>query len=454
MPAKWCHVFEDGVCYLFATRFVLLYGRTSKLWLTQQACCHRVLSVPDGRRRVGQGRRMAGSSSLSSSSGAVRRGSFTHLGGASPTSSGDLRGFRQAALAAVETDPAVPGVQFAAIDSLRSLTSSSIGVAASGRELSPTALFHVNCLTRPIGILALAGLMDDLGCTLETPLSVLHPAMPSWCDPSVTIAEMLNHSAGLHKLDLAAWRITVPSDRNDLLPQRPLRRANGYATVLLGLLIAELIEKLSGGQPADEFVEEHVVKPLALTEHIVMSARRAQSIVAGNPFRLEAPIAYDTGYPLPFLSDYLPNQLEEVGVVGGGLASMQGMALLGRGLLTVLGGTPVAGLPSTPMLRKLLSSRRGQVFDDSLKKVCDFSGGFMIEPEIHGLGQGIPTTAFGHASMMPPAGLVVDPTNDIVAAVIVPGISSDPWHDIAIRHSLLGALWKEMLPADRSDCPL
>jgi CubicO group peptidase (beta-lactamase class C family) len=213
------------------------------------------------------------------------------------------------------------------------------------------------------------------------------------------------------------------------------------------LLLADLIEALSSSN-ADDVVEERVLGPLGLTEHIVMSAARAQSILSEATRKIEAPIAYDTGHALPLLSSFLPSQAQDIGIVAGGLASMHGMALLGSAILRAWTGTRLDGLPSTAMLRRMLASRRGRVMDEALKKTCDFAGGFMIGADDHGLGAGLPGEIFGHASMMPSAGMAIDPKENVVVAVLVAGISDDPWHDIAVRHSLMGDLWRETLDKD------
>ncbi|MEM9729716.1 MAG: serine hydrolase domain-containing protein [Myxococcota bacterium] len=116
-----------------------------------------------------------------------------------------------------------------------------------------------------IHILASDGLIE-----YDAPVAMYWPEFGCNGKESITVRQVLAHQAGLHKTghlvdqltDILDWDLIV-SRLAEAEPDFHPGTANGYHAITFGWLVGELVHRVSG-QYFPEFVQERIVKPLAL----------------------------------------------------------------------------------------------------------------------------------------------------------------------------------------------
>ncbi|MEZ5144696.1 MAG: serine hydrolase domain-containing protein [Acidimicrobiales bacterium] len=114
-------------------------------------------------------------------------------------------------------------------------------------------------------LLADRGLVD-----YEAPVAAYWPEFAANGKEGVTVAHLLTHSAGLHRLRTVIDRADRMLDWDHMVEALAAARPayepgtqNGYHALTYGWLVGEVVRRVSG-QPLDEFVQREIVEPLGL----------------------------------------------------------------------------------------------------------------------------------------------------------------------------------------------
>ena len=303
-----------------------------------------------------------------------------------------------------------------------------------GRELQVDDLHSGFCITKPLQGLALGILIDQGLCDLRQVVrSSLHPKISQ----GVTVASLLNHSAGLIEPLAVSWRLCPPDARWQLLQSSSRSEGPGYSEIAAGLIIEDLIESATT-QSAAAFIEEEILDPLGLTDTVIVSETRASTPDVRR--RTTVPFAISAEGCVPLLSERLACQIAELRPAFGSLVSAQGLCRLYAAVERVFQGKSVDGLPSRETLRALLSAV--SFHDDKvLKRKCAFSGGFMVNLSEHHFSNRISHDAFGHTAGITQCAAFCDPRRELAAAFYLNGSTlTDPDGAHDIRRDIIDSL--------------
>jgi CubicO group peptidase (beta-lactamase class C family) len=104
----------------------------------------------------------------------------------------------------------------------------------------------------------------------EAPVAAYWPEFAQAGKETVTVAHLLTHSAGLHRLRTIIDRADRMLDWDHMCaalaaarPAYPPGTQNGYHALTYGWLVGEVVRRVSG-RPLDEFVRDEVAAPLGL----------------------------------------------------------------------------------------------------------------------------------------------------------------------------------------------
>lgn len=148
------------------------------------------------------------------------------------------------------------------------------------RKVTPHTLFQACSITKPFTSIAVLSLLYQRGLSINLPVNSL---LTDWKIPdnqftkqqAVTVAMLLNHSAGIttNTMGLYGPKETLPTLQQLLNGEKPAKQSAisiarlpgekmqysgaGYAILQL------LLENLSG-QPYDQYMTQHILKPLQL----------------------------------------------------------------------------------------------------------------------------------------------------------------------------------------------
>ena len=307
-----------------------------------------------------------------------------------------------------------------------------------GRCLDTGDLHPGFCTTKPILGLAVGLLIDDSLVDLDDYIrSSLHPKMGG----GVTLASILNHSAGLVEPNSVSWRMCPPADRWELLQDASADDGPGYSEIVAGLVLEEFIERVTG-QPAASFVEERILDPLGISQSVIVSPERALALDVRK--RTTVPFSIGSYGCIPLLTERLPCQSAEIRPAFGPLVTAGGLCRLYAALGRVFQGEVVPGLPSPEALRRLLSAVDRHE-EKLFRRSCAFSGGFMVELVDHAFGDGISRHAFGRCAGITHSAAFFDPERELAAAYYLNGsILEDTDRAQAIRSAIVSLLLEEV----------
>ena len=157
------------------------------------------------------------------------------------------------------------------------------------------SIYDLASLTKVIGTTTALMILYDQGkIHLEDPVSKYIPAFSGGLKDQVTIRLLLEHRSGLPAgRDL--WRIAhSPEEARQAVIDTPLEYApgSGYIYSDLGADMLGFVVEAASGERLDQFLEEHVWKPLGMTDTFFKPADSLRDRVA--PTEVSPP----RGYPL------------------------------------------------------------------------------------------------------------------------------------------------------------
>lgn len=291
------------------------------------------------------------------------------------------------------------------------------GVEGLGRPVEPDTLFAVYCAGKPMFGVALAILLDEGEVSLDDRLRHLLPGGVSGPLADLTVADLVTHTAGVHRLSAYDYLLHGSGHRHDavmaLAPPagwRPGHHA-GYSEAaawhLLSLVVEELVD-----EPAPGFLRREVLEPLGATDVFpVMTDDEFRA----NARRIGVNSSMREMDPLPMLFERSREMCTTWKPGFGTYATCRGLASFYRGVLGALAGERALRC-SVGMLRSCVTPQRPSVHDVVLDRPCSFGIGFMVRLEEHEYGSHCSEAAFGHSGNVGMTAAMADPDHDLVVA--------------------------------------
>jgi CubicO group peptidase (beta-lactamase class C family) len=161
------------------------------------------------------------------------------------------------------------GISVMVIRNGKILYNHAFGLAyiAEKKKAIPRTNYRIASVSKQFTAMAIMILRDQGRLSLEDPLSSFFPALPAYAE-KITIRQMLNHTSGLpgygssKRSDTLEDRdipgIIAKQDSTAFPPGSRFSYSNS-AYVLLGLIVAGV-----SGQPFQDFVEQHIFRPLKM----------------------------------------------------------------------------------------------------------------------------------------------------------------------------------------------
>ena len=311
------------------------------------------------------------------------------------------------------------GGQLAVVCGGKVVVDVAAGVSGRGSVLGAGDLHNVYCLVKPFSYLLLARVLEDVGCGPDDVLGGV-VGLPSWCPGDLTLRRLGCHEAGLGEPSSMLWRWTPRGERPALLGRGRRGPRAAYSEVAGGLVCEHVIEGVSG-VPADVYCSERLLGPLGLLDDVVVSAAGVGAVRG----RVEAPVSGLPVSPLPMLSELLPEQMGEVSLALGALATMRGVALLFAAVGRVLSGERVSGLPSPGYLGDLMRDDRPVRDDPTLQREAKWSGGLMVELGRQVVSRRAGEGSVGHVGGLANSAALFDPTRQASVALYLNGVGAE-----------------------------
>ncbi len=330
-------------------------------------------------------------------------------------------------------------------------TGAQLAIALGGRTIvdvafgttldRPMRTDHLHpgfCVSKPLLGLAVGLLMDRGLITLRETISWPHHEGTA---DGVTVAQLLNHRAGLDRPTALEWRLCPDDERPALLRQAPFAPGPAYSELVAGLALESTIAERIG-VPAGDLIEREILGPLGLADDLIVTARAAED--RGVRARAAVPVAGLPDRAVPLLSERIPLTLRELRPAFGSLVTASALCRLYTGLEVVSRGRVVEGLPTPATLQELRSTARGRASDRLLERPCDFSGGFMIGLTDHGFGHLVSPEAFGFVGGIAPAVGFCDPDARVAAAFYLNGsVLEHPQEAEGVRSRIVDTIIEE-----------
>jgi len=187
------------------------------------------------------------------------------------------------------------------------------GNTQKGEPFSSKHVSTVQSITKVITGLAIAMLEDRGLLQYDEPIAKYWPSFGTNGKETITVAELLSHTAGLYKLS-SAKGLKFFHDRDAIAPfleeQSPSRRGEiVYSMVTVGLIASQLIKRVdTKSRYLHEFCRDEIFAPLGIEDVAAMMA-------PSDDFIAEKYCRHPT-YPSDGLRAILPDSLQET-LLGG-----------------------------------------------------------------------------------------------------------------------------------------
>lgn len=339
------------------------------------------------------------------------------------------------------------------------IVSCGIGTDGLGKPVDPETLFAVYCSAKPVVALAIGMLVEARELSWDDRLGdVLDDGARSGLAPDVgevTVAQLLTHTAGLHRLSAQAMFPRSPHDRRTVARQHTPPAGwspdsdLAYSNFLGWYWLVRIIEALTGG-PANAHINATVLAPLGLTEDIYTGFDPEDIATAAT--RCGVNVDLTGSRPVPMLLERSPSFMRDPDLAAaGGYATVRGLCAFYEALMAVLARPLEAPVPLPrhviqTMVEPVVTGRRDPVLR------CDgpWGLGFMVDLRQHFFGDHTSTRSFGHSGNSGSSFACCDPTHDLAVAVLYTAKVDDHYAVLIRRHGFLTKLYELLdLPPDR-----
>jgi len=326
-----------------------------------------------------------------------------------------------------------------------------LGDDGFGRPVELDTIFRVYCTIKPVTAMAIANLVDAGGVELDRPLVEVLGTRPV-LERGVTARQLLNHTAGLHNLSAFSMELVPPEDRRRIIdrqlppPGWHVGRDAGYSEFAAWTMLGELLETVTG-EPLREHLRRTVLDPLGMHDTWI---GMTPAEYAANVGRMGVNVDLRGFRPFPMLMERSERVCVETNPAHGGYTTARDLDRLFCGLLQVLGGGSVDGLPSPATMAQFCSTARPSSFDVVLDRRCDYGLGFMTNLADHYFGGRCSPESFGHSGNVGSSFAFADPMHHLSVAVVFNGLVD---HESAFvrRPALVRAMYLDLEQVDDED---
>lgn len=159
-------------------------------------------------------------------------------------------------------------------DRILHLEAHGLADIAAGRPMTPTTLFWIASMTKPVTGTAIAMLIDEGKVAIDDPVEKFIPEFAKLEGPSggparITIRQILTHTSGLGEAPPEATK--AARSLADLVPAwlaAPMKNEPGEKWIYTqsGINLAGRIVEVVSGRPFDAFLQERLFDPLGMVD--------------------------------------------------------------------------------------------------------------------------------------------------------------------------------------------
>jgi CubicO group peptidase (beta-lactamase class C family) len=327
----------------------------------------------------------------------------------------------------------------------------ALGDAGVGHEVTPETVFRVYCTIKPVTAVAVVGMVDRGELDLEEPVVDRLPNL-NGLPPDVRVVDLLDHTAGLHRIAAVRMELLSPSKRRDVLERAAppagwkVGRDAGYSEYAAWHLLGWMIEDIAG-EDLRTHLRRRVLDPLGMADTWVgMDDDEYDAVLPRLGVNYDL-TDYLQGFPM--VMERTPRWCCETNPAHGGYTTARDLARFYDGLLERLDGGGPDELPSPEALETATSAVRPRVFDEVLDRECEYGLGFMTDLSHHAFGPVCSPSSFGHSGNVGSSFAFADPEHDLAVAVVFNGIV-DSESSFLRRPAVVGSLYHDLglVPGD------
>ena len=311
-------------------------------------------------------------------------------------------------------------------------------------------LASLYCTAKPIIAVAVLRLVAEEELSLDDRLGDVVDGLTTPWIAERTIAEVLDHTAGLHSVNTVLARVLPPSLRVGWLhaaePPAVWRFGLDRAYAEFGgwFLLGEAIESLTG-VPFDRYCREAVLGPYGVPDADLWLRVGPEDHPSVGP-RISVTYDLTMDHPVPLLAEAGPETAGEWNPAFGSYGCTSAIALFYDGLLADLGGAGLV-LPAE-LLEEAVRVRTPIQHDVTLGREAGFGLGFMTPLSTHVFGRRPSDRGFGHAGQGGTSFAFADPDAGVSVAVLFnAGLDADTGLTFR-RVTLVDSLYRALDAAD------
>ena len=300
----------------------------------------------------------------------------------------------------------------------------ALGDAGVGKAVTPETVFRVYCTIKPITAVAVVGLVDRGELDLDEPVVDRLPNLTGM-PREVRIVDLLDHTAGLHRIAAVRMEMLPPAKRREVLERASppagwkVGRDAGYSEYAAWNLLGWIVEDLTG-EDLRSHLRRGVLDPLRMTDTWVgMTEDEYDAVLPRLGVNYDL-TDYLQGFPM--VIERTPRWCCEVNPAHGGYTTARDLATFYDALLERLDGGGDDALPSPDALDTATSAVRPRVYDEVLDRECEYGLGFMTDLSHHAFGAVCSPSSFGHSGNVGSSFAFADPEHDLAVAVVFNGI--------------------------------
>ncbi len=311
-------------------------------------------------------------------------------------------------------------------------------------------LASLYCTAKPIVAVAVLRLVAEDELSLDDRLGDVVDGLATPWIAERTVAEVLDHTAGLHSVNTVLARVLPPSLRVGWLhaaePPAVWRFGLDRAYAEFGgwFLLGEAIESLTG-EPFDRYCRRAVLDPYGVPADDLWLRVGAEDYPSVGP-RISVTYDLTMDHPVPLLAEAGPETAGEWNPAFGSYGCTSALAAFYEGLLGDLAGADRV-LPAD-LLAEATRVRLPIQHDVTLGREAGFGLGFMTPLSTHVFGRRPSDAAFGHAGQGGTSFAFADPEAEVAVAVLFnAGLDADTGLTFR-RVTLVDSIYRALDAAD------
>jgi CubicO group peptidase (beta-lactamase class C family) len=311
-------------------------------------------------------------------------------------------------------------------------------------------LASLYCTAKPIVAVAVLRLVAEDELSLDDRLGDVVDGLATPWIAERTVAEVLDHTAGLHSVNTVLARVLPPSLRVGWLhaaePPAVWRFGLDRAYAEFGgwFLLGEAIESLTG-EPVDRYCRRAVLDPYGVPADDLWLRVGAEDYPSVGP-RISVTYDLTMDHPVPLLAEAGPETAGEWNPAFGSYGCTSALAAFYEGLLGDLAGADRV-LPAD-LLAEATRVRLPIQHDVTLGREAGFGLGFMTPLSTHVFGRRPSDAAFGHAGQGGTSFAFADPEAEVAVAVLFnAGLDADTGLTFR-RVTLVDSIYRALDAAD------